>query len=265
MSEVAAWKTLTPGAGPEAKVLTIDFDATGRVEARFADLARNVKTNYGFWESIPPAADPGATAADYVEHWARQIEDQAVPVRAIFGYCAGGVYAAALADRLATEAPVVLFDPELSVAQTLIWQYYKVVGLMTPQLGEAAVEHARERARAAFDRHTDVGALQEELAGLVREVGDPAFASIGLEPARRAELFDVFGSFLRFLALAGQIDPTGRWRSATAFSSATPMSGLRGMRTAGRDIQVAREIEVDVEHAGLLAHPKVAEIVTELL
>ncbi|GCB53301.1 hypothetical protein SNL152K_10658 [Streptomyces sp. NL15-2K] len=249
----------------------MDFDATGRAEARFSDLARNLKTDHGFWETVPPplTGGPEPTAAAYVERWARRIEEERIQVRAVFGYCAGAVYAAALADRIGgrqrTEPLLVLFDPELSVPQTLVWQFYKVVGLMAGQLTQAETAAVREAGRLAHERHEDIVELQAELVALVRTTGETALAGAGLDASRRAELFDVFESFLRFLALAGELSPLERWRSAVAFSSTSPMSGLRGMRAAGQAVTVAREIEVDVEHGGLLADSEVAATVSDLL
>ncbi|WP_105971050.1 hypothetical protein [Streptomyces geranii] len=271
MSPFPAWKTLLPGDGSSARILAVDFDATGRLEARFSDLARNLKTDHALWEAVPPPLTDGVvpTGAGYVEHWARRIEEERVEVRALFGYCAGAVYAGALAERLRgrqeSEPLLVLFDPELSVAQTLLWQFYKVVGLMAGQLTETELAAARHAGRLAHERHDSVAGIQAELVALVRETGGPALAKAGLDASRRAELFDVFESFLRFLALAGELSPLEQWRSAVAFGSTSPMSGLRGMRAAGQDVEVAREIEVDVEHGGLLADPGLAATVSDLL
>ncbi len=263
----AAWKTLANGDGSTGMVLAVDFDASGRQEARFSDLVPNLRSDAEFRETVPPETARGG--AGYVEHWARPLEAARVPVRAVLGYCAGSVYAAALADRIAAwqrEAPeLVLFDPELSVPQTLVWQYYKVVGIMAAHLPHEEIEVAREAGRREFDRLADVGTLGDALVDLVRKYGDRAFAAAGLDPSRREELFGVFADFMRYLAFAGEIEPLDRWRTAVAFSSRTPMSGLRGMRADGRTIEVAREIEVGVDHAGLLADPAVAAEVSALL
>jgi hypothetical protein len=268
MTEYGAWKTLAAPGGVPATVLAIDFDATGRQEARFSDLVANMTTaDYEIRESVPPAA--ATTAADYVEYWGRPLEGERTQVHALLGYCAGAVYAAALADRISAwqdrEPKLLLFDPEVSVPQTLVWQFYKVVGIMSTLLSEREVGAARERARLAFERAEPLGVLRDVLVGLVREIGEPAFTRAGLDAARRAELLGVFDDFMRFLALAGELSPLARWRSAVVFSSSSPMSGLRGMRCAGRDVAVGREIEVDTDHAGLLADAMVAKTVSVLL
>jgi hypothetical protein len=107
--------------------------------------------------------------------------------------------------------------------------------------------------------------ISQKLSVLVREIGGPALARAGLSQARSDELFTVFASFMRYLALASQIDPLEQWKHAVAFSSTSPLNGMRAMRTGGIFAEVAREVEADVEHDKLLADEKVAEAVRRLL
>ena len=74
MAETDAWRILTKGDDDQGIVLAVDFDVTGRVEARFSDLAKNLDTGYAIWETVPPPVrtDHTWTGSDYVNHWARQ-------------------------------------------------------------------------------------------------------------------------------------------------------------------------------------------------
>ncbi|TDD94231.1 hypothetical protein [Actinomadura rubrisoli] len=270
MSISAAWKTLAESENSAGIILAVDFDTTGRPEARFSDLVAHMGPGHTVWESVPP---PGGTLGpdDYIEHWAAPIEAGRRPVRALTGFCAGAVYAAALAERIRavqdTEPRLILFDPELSTAQTLMWQYHKVMGFMSAVLSADEIAEARAAGQRLHDRDPEVGALKDALIALARETGEPALTKAGLDEARREELFEVFESFLGYLAAAGRIDPLPEWRKAIAFSSASPLSGLNAMRASGLggEVTVAEEIGIDVDHGTMLAHAGLAASFTALL
>ncbi|GAA2157713.1 hypothetical protein GCM10009760_60080 [Kitasatospora kazusensis] len=274
MAESGSWKTLVEGGGSGGIVLAVDFDTTGRPEARFSDLVANLRTDLAVWETVPPAAgsEYARSGAGYVDCWAQRLEAERPQIKALLGFCAGSVYAAALAERIASwqqaEPLLVIFDPEVSVSQTLMWQYHKVVGFMSSVISDEDVATAREAGLQLHNRTPEIGPLKDGLIRLIREIGEPAFTRVGLDEARREELFSVFESFLCYLAAASDIDPLDRWRSAVAFSSASPLSGLRAMRASGVGgdrLAVAREIEIDVEHGSMLADKGLAEAVSELL
>lgn len=272
MSESSAWKNLSKGgnsADPRGIVLAVDFDTTGRPEARFADLVGNLGSEFAVWETVPPPATAPATGsgAGYLEHWLRHRPEG--PVHALLGFCGGAIYAAELAAEIGrkqgTEPLLVLFDPELSTQQTLIWQFHKVIGFLSAVLSEEQIAEAREVGQKAHERISDVMDLKDELLRLMREFGEPALEAAGLDEIRREELFTVFESFLSYLAAASQLDPLPRWRDAVAYSSTSPLSGLNAMRSAGLRIQVGREIRWETDHGTMLADKELASAVTDLL
>ena len=262
-----AWRSLAVGGDTGHTVLAVDFDATGRPEARFSDTLKGLGDDVTLMETVP-FTDVSA-AADLVELWAKPHEEAKTQVRAVFGYCAGAVFAAALVDRIAgwqAEPPaLMLFDPEISDPRSLLWQFYKTVGIMAGTIGEQDLAAARQRAQEVCGSGADMDTISRELTALTCEIGDPALARAGLGHARRDELFTVFGSFLRYLALASQIDPLDQWRRSVTFSSTSPLNGMRAMRAGGLSIEVGREVESEVEHDRLLADPKVAAEVRRLL
>jgi hypothetical protein len=275
MRELGWWKTLTPDSSSDELVLAVDFDTTGRPEARFSDLVTNLQTDLSIWESVPPpAGTPAAeSAAGYIDLWAGSIEQEKPRVRALLGFCAGSVYAAALAERIAAiqdDAPLLLlFDPEITVSQTLMWQFYKVMGFMSGTISDAEVAQAREAGQRVHDQSSEIVALKRDLVALVRRIGEPAFTRVGLDSARQDELFSVFEAFMSYLAAASEINPIERWRTATAFSSMSALSGLRGMRSSGIEgvdqISLAQEIEIDTDHGNMLANKGLARLVSEIL
>jgi hypothetical protein len=283
MTETVAWRPLTaagpatggPATGQGGLILAVDFDTTGRPEARFSDLVANLAPGYEVRETLPPSAGTAdaASGEGYVAHWAREIERDKPRVRALLGFCAGSVYAAALAERITAwqeAAPrLILFDPELIRPQSLMWQFHKVVGFMAGVISDAEIAEARAAGQRVYDETTEVAALKDGLMRLVREIGDPAFARAGLDKPRREELLGVFDAFMSYLAAASDIDPGEAWRSAVAYSSASPLSGLNGMRSAGLtspgEALVGEEIRIETEHATMLADKNLAIAVSELL
>ncbi|RKN47499.1 hypothetical protein [Micromonospora endolithica] len=270
MKESGAWKALANGDRATPVVLAVDFDTTGRPEATFAALAGTMNRPEPIWHTLPPApgSPEASTGAGYVEHWIRDLAAERAPVKAVLGFCAGSVYAAALADRIAAwqDPPlVVIFDPELLNSQILMWQFQKVSGFMAGTLSAAEIAEARRIGQQAFEYSTGPVDLKDRLITLMHDFGDPALARAGLDATRRAELFGVFSGFLGYLALASELDPRERWREAVAFSSNTPLSGLNAMRANGVEVAVAKEVHCPVEHAGMLADRRLAEAVAELL
>jgi hypothetical protein len=264
VNDSGGWKTLIEGSG--GVVLALDFDATGRIEARFADLVANLTGgDYSVWESLQP--DPAVAAGGpdgFRAHWMRRLLDEGTDIRAIFGYCAGAVYAADLAAALGTHVPLVLFDPEIVDADALLDEFQRSIGFMAGTIPEPEIDAFNETAARVRARHVDPRPLCDELLDLVRDVGGPALDRAGLSGAIRDELIGILCSFMRYLTAAGEIDPWSQWSTAVVFTSNSPLCGLNGIRAA-RPIEVGREIMVDVDNNGILADPAVARAVDELL
>jgi hypothetical protein len=269
VAKAGIWRILSAGDNPSGIALAVDFDVTGRVEARFSDLVANLDTSCAIWEAVPPPADETRTGVDYVSHWARGAADAGLPVHALLGFCAGSVYAAALAEHIGqaqgTTPLLLLFDPELSMPRTLLWQFLKIVGFMSGTIPPEAAAAMRDAGQRAFQENPKIEDLRKALSGLVREQAEPAFERAGLDRRLRGELLDIIDSCLSYLAAASDIDPLEQWKSAIAFCSSSPMSGLRGMKMAGHEVSVARDISVAADHGTLLADKQIAATVSRLL
>ena len=145
-----AWRSLATGGDPANTVLAVDFDATGRQEARFSDMLPRLGGGVTMMETVPYT--DVENALELVEQWVRPHEEAKTQVRAVLGYCAGAVFAATLVERISgwqDEPPLLLlFDPEISDPRSLLWQFYKTVGIMSSTIGEQDAATAREQ-RAA--------------------------------------------------------------------------------------------------------------------
>lgn len=273
MAQHDAWRILTKGSRSEI-LLAVDFDVTGRPEARFSDLVANLATDHGVWESVPAPVDSldGPEGVAHLNAWHQGLGANHPPVRAVMGYCVGGVYAAELAARLAetqeSSPLVLLFDPELATAPTLYWQFHKVMEFMRSAGGGDEIDTALAAGRKAEEAHQDLADLARELVGIFRATSDSVLTPAGLDATRRAELAKVFAAFMSYLAGGGAFAPLSRWSSAVAISSCSPQSGLNGIRAhlpAGPADLVAREIRLPLEHSDLLRASEVAALVDELL
>ncbi|MCQ8835688.1 hypothetical protein [Streptomyces malaysiensis] len=273
MNHLKTWREISRGNTDDV-VLAVDFDATGRSEARFSDLVKNLKNAVTCWETLPQSliTEPDLTPDDFVEQWMGEVRSHGRPIRAVMGFCVGGVYAAALAERIGEwqeEMPlVILFDPEKASGITLYWQFHKVVGTMDAVLTPAEVAEAQEAGAEAERKHTDLQELGAELLTIFDRFGVIAFDRLGLDDQRRAELTETYRCFVSYLATAERIDPTGVWRNATAFSSTTPTSGLNAARDAYPGAEprfVGNEHRIATEHRDLLSNGSVADTLARLL
>lgn len=268
MPTLRTWRDLS-GGDAGSVLLAIDFDATGRPEARFTDLAAALGPGYPLWETVPAAVAP-ADGEGYVKRWADEILEIGRPVRGVLGFCAGAAFAPAVADRLATggeRPPLLLFDPEVITPLSLYWQYAKVIEFAATSLTPAEMAEAQDAGRHAQQRTPDVEELGAELLRQFRTYAGNAFDRMGLSPARAEELMSTFTAFMDYLVAAAGTDPVPAWRSATVFTSTSPTSGLNGLRAMDPSIgEVAgRELRFDLTHGELLRDEAVARTVRELL
>jgi hypothetical protein len=268
------WKAVGYGRG-KGIVLMLDFEAVGRREACFADLVPMLDPAPETWTAAQPShGSLDKTACAYLGYWSGGLRESGREVHAVLGFCAGAVFAAALAEQIAgwqARVPeVVLLDPEPPTTSTLLGQFENVIQALAGLASAAAEGPGRsdteglDRARAAAARLRDVAdlpALGDELSSLYREVTEPAFARIGLSPVYQADLVMSFGSLMSYLAAAGDLRPGPGWASATAVVSAAH----RGQPAGRQPIGVARQVSVDTDHADLLRSPAVAKLVSELL
>jgi hypothetical protein len=261
MNATGSWRVLSTGDQDDV-VLVCDFPTSIRPEATFADLAASLRPVRTVWEAVPPppGAERGWTAADYLRTWLTDLRDAEVTVGAVLGFCAGGVFAGAIAERIAgwqDRAPeLVLFDPERPTGGALYAQYHRGAELFGAVLSADEVADLLRRGQELLRANDDVQVFGPALSELYVSAGDTAFERVGLDPVRRAELSATFTSFVNWVVAADQLDPTAAWARATAISSAT--------RGSGTDL-AGRERAFDVAHVDLLRDAAVADAVSGLL
>lgn len=258
MSRIA-WKTLKRGES-ESLLLAVDFAAGSRGPAQFADLAPLLDQPRTLWTSRPPGPDDQVppTGNAYLDWWLGEVRAFGAPVEAVLGYCAGGVFAAALAERIADWQPaprLILLDPELPANSGLYDDFHtagdSLGALLTP--AELDAFHARGealRARYGDDRLPVVG---RELADTFTAAVAAAAERLDLDEDIRDELSGAFVSLVSYLTAATTLSPLPAWSAATALTTTTP------------DHPVADEHRIDVPHDDLLRSPATARALEHLL
>lgn len=258
-----SWQILRKG-GQGGLALTVDFTSTGRTQACFRDLVPLLTAPGEVWETVAPAAGAEAamSGADYVERWAKAVRKRERTVDTVIGYCAGAVFAAPLAARLAESqdsAPrLVLLDPELPNIVGLYRDFHAAADALKTILSPDEITKFHADGQAVQQRHgfEDLSLIGPALAGIFRDAIDVAGRRLGLDEDIRGELGGSFASFVGYLRAATELDPLPLWAGATAITSAH--STRRGAR-------FAREIRLDVDHDQMLRHPDVAAAVSELM
>ena len=273
MPEAKSWEVLAD-AGPGGVILGVDFPAAGRAEAGFADLLEKIGSHwsqYGFLQTVAPAGrlDRSALGPDYTERWAGAIRADGRQVAAVFGYCAGSVYAAAIAEEVRKwqqQAPmVILFDPHHVDAWAMTDEMYKMIGFFGGLLTADQVEDAKHRTvELARSESGDIVDLASALIGLYQEIGSAAFDKVGLAEARRAEVINLFESYMAWLCATAQIDPSDTWKRSPAILSAeyVAVTGQHPAVTSASKL-LSRKIPVNVSHSDLLRSESTAQIVLD--
>ena len=265
-----AWNVLNPGlTGPGMTGELTAMCAFGSIG--FANLASALNQDHAAWETAPPALAEaiGMTGRDYVQRWLPDLLCAKRVVRAVFGLGVGGVYAAALAERVSRwqeDLPlVVVFDLEQPTSTLLHWRYCNSVDTLSSLLSTEEVVSAKRAGEDAIRDHRGLRELAAALHELFRNSGRTAFERAGLGDTRAAEVVDRFGSFLFYLAAADGINPGQDWSSATMISSSTPGYGLDALPVEDHARAGAREIRFETRHGELLGDEEVRRTVRELL
>jgi hypothetical protein len=263
MPKTASWNVLSDSDSNRV-ILSVDFPVAGRVEAGFADLVKNLGaewSGYRILHTVPPTIAPAdqPRGTEFVEQWVREL--RAVPgveVAAVLGFCAGSVYAAALADAVAAgqdAAPaLLLFDPQFADIELLFTEMHKMVAVFGDLLPAEEIDKAGARiAQIVEARHEEIVTVAAELVSLFREVGSVALGGLGLNEERKEEVFQLFESYMSWLATTVQIDPAETWNRATAFVSTDYANAAAPDSSIGRaSALMGRGIPLETTHIDLL-------------
>lgn len=256
------WSAISDDGPARPVVLAVDFDASGRKEATFHDLVELFPRPLTVWLGTQPpeSYEKGLSPSEYLAWWAGESLDSPTPVGAVLGYCAGSLFASALADELEERQGfrprTVLFNPGKPDASTLRRDFegtMQSMSLLSPEERSAFVEQGGVRLGAASASFDEACGAVLDLYGRASRV---TFARAGIDADVGEELLGVFRSYTSYLRAAREMEYRAQWAGATAVLSQEHPREPAFTHT---------EIRTEVGRERLLADPEVARTVFRLI
>jgi len=258
-------------AESEQTVLGVDFSSRKRREASFTQLAAKIGTRYRFLQARPVMVRSGQrpSSYEYIVSLAEGARQDGNPMRAVLGRCAGGSYAAVIAEYIAQWQPepdVILFDPQFVNTKFLSHELQKEISATSSLMSDDEVERARKVAREISGSETwDMPQAAAYAVESYLAIITPAFERAGLGDARGSEFNKHFESYMAWLAVAAELDVGRILRKSIAVMS-RDYAGLPGRITFDDSSGLAgRCIVCDVSHSDLLRSDSVAKEVLDFL
>ncbi|MEV5433772.1 hypothetical protein [Streptomyces sp. NPDC052701] len=225
-----SWRRISEG-DPKKTVLAVDFGSTARSEADFRQFAALLKPNREIWQSVQPDAAENEllSAETYLQWWRELPEEVHGHVDTVMGYCVGGVFASALADRIAedtgTRPALLLFDPEPVDRLSLYRDFKKAVGTMSTLSEEERAGHVAEVRALCEAEQGDFHAVATQVIKVYETAVGVVFDRLGLDEEASEDLRGVFRSYVSYLFAARQLSPEEGWATAGALTSAQSSPG----------------------------------------
>jgi len=268
MPDSGSWDVIFD-ADSDQIILGVDFPINRRPEAGFADLAARIGPGYRFLQTKPPAARPGQRlcGAAYARSWVEDIQQGRHRVRAVLGYRAGSVYAAAIAAGISQwqQAPeVILFNPQLISRNLLGAELQREIRAISALLSDDEIERADQAATEICEAAGSVAEAAAEVASTYRELSLVAYERVGLGGVSGRKFTTCFESYISWLAMADQIDPIPIWKQSTAIISSNYAELESGEFPVDSRL-LGRVISFDTRYVDILRSDSVASAVFDLL
>lgn len=260
-------------AGSVQAVLSVDFPGRKRHEAGFTELASRIGSRYRFLQARPVTVRPGQrlSSDEYIVPWVEGARQDGHPLRAVLGYCVGGMYAAAVAECISqwqTEPDIILFDPQFTSMRLLGHELYREIGAVSSLLSDNEIERARNIAGKISELESgNVAQIAADAVESYLGVITAAFERAGLGDPRDGKLNEYFESYMTWLSVAAELDPSRALKRSTVIISCD-YARLPGRLLFDDDdfgSSAGRWIVSDENHADLLRSDSVAEKVLDLL
>ncbi|WP_433621092.1 hypothetical protein [Nocardia sp. CA-120079] len=248
---------LGPGTG-EFLVVAVDFDLSSRGEAGFRELAAQLPEPVTVWLTAQPPASVADTAsgAAYTAWWWDRLAGAGAEIDAVLGYCAGSVFASALADEVARQQgprpATVLFNPGRPTKDSVFRDMSTTLTALSPLSAAERDDLIGEANSLLREWPRDIPDILDRLLALYRDAAHDAFERVGIAPDVGAELIDVFASYTAYLRAASTMAPQPQWSSATAVLS---------VEDDGEPGFTAHRIPTAIGRRDLLRTPEVARLV----
>jgi hypothetical protein len=258
-------------AGSAQTVLGIDFSGR-KHQASFTELASRIGSGYRFLQARPVTVRPGQwpSSDEYIASWVEGAKRDGNPMRAVLGHCVGSIYAAVVAERISQwqpESDIILFDPQFASMKFLRHELHQEINATSSLMSDDEIEHAKEIANKVSDLNPwDVVRIATSAVESYVEVITPAFERAGLGDARGSKLCETFVSYMAWLSVAAELDPSRVLKKSIVIMSRdyARLPGRMLLDDYAGSL-AGRWIVCDVSHADLLRSDSVAKEVLDLL
>ena len=264
------WDVIFNSSSPHT-VLGIDFSGRRRREASFAELALRIGSGYRFLQARPVTVRPGRrpSSYEYIVSWVEGAKQDGNPMRAVLGHCVGGIYAAVAAEYISQwqlEPDIILLDPQFASTEFLGRELHKEIGAITSLMSNDEIEYAGKIMGEISDlKSRDMVQVATYAVERYLEAINPAFERSGLGSARGNKLNEHFVSYMAWLSVAAELDPSRALKKSTVIMS-RDYAELPGRMLFDDDADlVGRWIVCDASHADLLRSDSVAKEVLGVL
>lgn len=226
---VPAWTQISEG-GQEPVILAVDFEGRAGREATFRELVRAFPRRVPVWQAVQPSEGYPADgrAHRYLSWWRQRPQAGAVPVSAVLGYCAGSVFAAAIADELEDQQGrrpvVVLFNPGQPTLATLTRDLEGAIAGMDPLTPEERCRFYAE-GRDVLAAGEPFGRASARVLDVYRRAAKVATHRLALDVSIEGELVELFQSYLSYLRAARELQVRPNWATAHGLTSADFVPG----------------------------------------
>lgn len=223
-SKTDAWIQISSGVATPI-FLVFDFDLTSRTEAGFRDFARLLPQPLTIFQATQPPDSFSAVPPPrrYLDWWCEDIRDRGTRIGAVLGYCAGAVFASAVADELevlhGTRPMVVLFNPGKPSPVTLSRDFESVIASMSPLTPDERAAAYREAHLVIHDEHNDFSSAADEISRLYGKFCSFAVERLSMGQDIGVAMAAVFRSYLSYLSAAREIEYRSAWHTAVALNS----------------------------------------------
>jgi hypothetical protein len=217
MMNFTSWDVIS-GIDSGRLVLVLDVPAAHR--AYFAELAAGIAPDYTLLRAKLPPLD---WAGSHVDFWCGDIQRDNLEVLAVLGYRVGGVYAAAIADRIAQTQAVpslILVEPQFASVALLVDEFKREIRGISSLLADDELKRAAEVADAiAGMQPPDIPCVGAEIRRHYRELTVIAFERAGLGDACGNTAITSFEPNISCLCETAGFDPHQAWANAAAIVS----------------------------------------------
>jgi hypothetical protein len=256
-----AWIQLSSGNATSV-FLAFDFDLTSRSEATFRDLVRMFPAPLTVLQATQPpeSFSTALPAARYLDWWREGIACVDVRISAILGYCAGSVFASAMADELEVcqeaRPTVVLFNPGKPTVVTLERDFRAIIAGMSSLTATEQAAAYQEVSILVQGSYAEFPRTADEMMLIYARLCKMVFARLNIHDDAGEALLGVFRSYLSYLSAARQLKCGVAWPAAVALNSSERDEDTNFTRS---------KIPFPVSRSDLLRTREVAQITYDLL